>query len=376
MIRLVFLLFSLLAAAPPAAAAPDARVSPRATVVLRPEPGAEAAADQLLPLVDGDREALARELGKDWDGVVQVRLAPGVAGLASIVPEHHALPPWAAGAAFPRLNLVVMRSDFPPAQLRATLRHELSHIALGRLAPGRVPTWFLEGMATLHAGDAWNRQGPSLVRAALAEGLFSFDSLADGFPAGALDAELAYAQSADFVQFLAERAGPGELEELVRRVVAGAPFEVALADVAGERLRVLENEWRRSLARWELLARFLTSPDLVWFAATGLLVYAGLLARSRRRRRLDQLEATEREEAEALLGEREAEWADGPPPPFPAEAPVESIGAGGGEAAGREAVVVHDETAENSAGSGFDDDDAEDDAPPAAAPTVRKPTLH
>lgn len=268
-------------------------------------PSGEGAAGALVLKAEADRDAIVQVLGRDWEGRTEVRVAADERGFRELLPPEARVPRWAQGVAFPRENLVVLRVPATLENPRALLRHELSHVAVGRLAPRPVPRWFLEGLATVQAGDLWNRQGPSLVRAALSDGLFSFAQLADGFPSRESDAELAYAQSADFVQFLIDRGGDERLGGLLRQLVEGETFEDAALRTFGRSLRALENDWRRSIARWELLARFLTGTELWWGTVAVLAVIGFVRLRRRQRERLEEL-AREEQEEDALVAEERA----------------------------------------------------------------------
>jgi hypothetical protein len=215
--------------------------------------------------------------------------------------------------AFPDHNLVVMRLDPGGQEPRAILRHELSHIAVGRLVRGRVPRWFLEGLAVIRAGDAWSREGPSLIRAGMANDLLPMESLRQGFPERPTDAELAYEESAAFVNFLMDRNGEAALRDVMRQVVKGSTFDDAVLRVYAASTRQLENQWRKSLERWVLALDFATSREFLWMMLTVLCLWAGFLVRRRRVARLAQLESEDQAEQARQLLERPALWADGPP---------------------------------------------------------------
>jgi len=275
------------------------RVFRTARFTLRAVGASAGEAALLARTVEEDRDRVIVDLGRDWPGTTEIRIAPpDDPAFDRLLPPGAAAPKWAAAVAFPAENLVVMRLP-GRRDARATLRHELSHVAVGRLAAGRVPRWFLEGLATIEAGDLWSRKGPSLVRAALGEGVYSFESLRDSFPEYTSEAELAYAQSADFVQFLVDRSGDAKLHLVLRRLVEGVAFDSAFAEAFGGRPRALENEWRRSLARWELLVRYLTSGELWWSSLALLALVAWWRLRVRRRQRLRIMELQEQAEAEA-----------------------------------------------------------------------------
>jgi hypothetical protein len=313
--------------------------------------GAQPLARDLAAHADEDRAQLTAELGRDYDGTTTVRVTAEEAGFKSALPTGAAVPWWAVAVAFPDLNLIVIRAPTGGQSARAVFRHELSHIAVGRLTRGVMPRWFLEGLATMQAGDLWSRQGPSLVQAGLADNLLPFDQLRTSFPKGSTDSELAYAQSAAFMQFLADRKGEAGLDDVIRQVVNGSTFDDAMIRVFGAGPRQLENAWRRSLAKWILLVDFVTSRDLIWMVLTVLLAYAGWHARRRRRARMVLLEREEQAEAARALLRAPGLWADGPRgPPAVAVAP---------DLIGGERTVPVESSSE-----------AEDD------PQPKKPTLH
>ena len=56
-----------------------------------------------------------------------------------LLPSGAQVPAWARGVAYPELNLVVVQLPPGDPEIRATLRHELSHVAVGRLTGAAVP---------------------------------------------------------------------------------------------------------------------------------------------------------------------------------------------------------------------------------------------
>jgi hypothetical protein len=358
-----------------AAAAAEPVSSPTGRLRFVPGPGAQGLAQSLARTGDDDRDAAAREVGRDWDGVTEVRVALDAPSFRAALPRGASVPEWAAGVAFPEQNLVVLRAFPGSPEGRATLRHELSHVAVGRLAAGHVPRWFLEGLATLQAGDAWSRQGPSLVRAALGGRLFRLQELSEGFPAGAGDAELAYAMSADFLSWLVERSGGEAVRGLLADVVGGTPFEAAAAARFGAGTAELEQEWSRSLARWELFARVATQTEIWWVLLAALLALGALRVRARRHALLEEMAREEESRELAAFAEAPGYWADGPSEQGPAGggAPEEAAPADV-EEPGPEAAPEASEAGSPEAG-----EDDEDELPYFVgrnSPTTKKPTIH
>lgn len=255
-------------------------------------PSAGGLVEQLARTIEADRDRVVLDLGRDWDGITEVRVAADDLEFRALLPENRNVPRWAVGVAFPSENLVVLQSS-PNQPIRETLRHELSHVGIGRLTRTPVPRWFLEGLASVREEAPWSREGVSLVWAARTGQLFSFSALDRSFPAGRIDAELAYAQSADFVQYLIENSEPGAVSEIVQAVVAGHSFEVALADATGQSMGALETHWRDSLLRWDMFLRVLTSQGMLWGLLSLLVVFVYFEVRRRKQMRLRLLELEE-----------------------------------------------------------------------------------
>lgn len=300
-----------------------ARAEPIETprLVFYPGPGLARLTTDLASTAEADRTSVSADLGRDYDGVTEVHVVANRADFEAALPRGAVVPLWAAGVAFPDHNLVVVRVQPGGDPPRAILRHELSHIAVGRLTRGLVPRWFLEGLATIRAGDMWNREGRSLIMAGLSNDLIPLGALDASFPARPADAELAYAESAAFVQYMVDRSSEAQLQEVLRLVVAGSAFDDAVTHVLGESPRHLENAWRRSLDRWVLGLDLVTSHDFFWMVLSFMVIFAAWRVRRHRRARLNVLEKEEQAEAARLLIRSPAIWADGPPTALALEAP-------------------------------------------------------
>jgi hypothetical protein len=286
------------------------RLSVNGSLRFIPVGNALPAAEALARTGDEDRAWVARDIGADYEGVTDIYVTlDDVAFLASQPPDALA-PSWASGVAYPRLNRIVLKLGPKEANPRAILRHELSHISIGRLTNYRAPRWLLEGIAVLHAGDAWNSEGPSLMKAALSDRLFPFDALAMGFPAAPSDAEVAYAQSADFVKYLTDRFGEEKLHEILREMVGGVGFDEAVYRVLGAPPLQLETQWRQSLNRWEMLFRLVASYEFILGFTVLLALAAWWRLRRRRQLHLQLMEREEQAEAMRALLREPALWAD------------------------------------------------------------------
>jgi hypothetical protein len=159
------------------------------------------------------------------------------------------LRPWVAGVALKGqarigINAKVLR---PPTSMPASviLRHELSHLALGRrLGPERsIPLWLEEGICQWVGGTSYLGVRAELLPRLNFDALLAWSGLAERFPADRLTAKLAYLQSFAFVDYLMTKHGDAFLLALVDRVADGTPVHRALFELTGKAQVELEKEW-------------------------------------------------------------------------------------------------------------------------------------
>lgn len=329
---------ALPAAAEPAEAPPQAELTPTVPVVpievpaaARMEvvatPGAAAGvARSLAHHLDDEREELETLLGGLDAGPMEIRFAYGREEFAALQPRGASVPGWAAGVAWPSLGLVVIdaQASGRHGEVRSVLRHELAHVALGRLVEGPVPRWFSEGFAQLYAHEWSLSRSTTLARASAADALIPIADLDRGWPSSPTEADLAYAQSVSLVSWLATSGDGRALQRLVHRLQSGVPFDDALTSAWGQPPVVFEIEWKRAVRKRYGWLPFVTDTNLVWAAGSLLLALGAWRVRARARRRKAAMEEEERLEDElaaalaAALEEDKAEerprhdWDDAP----------------------------------------------------------------
>jgi hypothetical protein len=201
-----------------------------------------------------------------------------------------------------------------------TLRHELVHIALGRL--GRSwPHWFQEGLAQHLTGERRFsiESYTTLARAVAGDRIFRLDDLAQGFPERPSDVEVAYAESAAFVAFLYERHPSEQFGALVDGVGRGETFEIAFAKAFHTSLNLEERNFQADLPGRYPFWPIVTTGTSLWVFAS-MLVVVGYV----RRRRAVLLKRAEQAAAEAaddaaarILAAEEARTLEEPPPAAP-----------------------------------------------------------
>src|SRR5260370_8225468 len=114
------------------------------------------AAQKLAERIESVRDQFQQVLGRDWPGVTEIRLGVGRKELEGLSVPNQKPPKWAAALAYPELNLVLLDAlTLSDERGPTTLRHEMSHVALGKLRAS-WPRWFQEGMAMNLTGDRFS----------------------------------------------------------------------------------------------------------------------------------------------------------------------------------------------------------------------------
>ena len=260
-----------------------------------------ATAPGLEPLGQRLREravaALSR-IGEDLQGLptpptIEIRVTHDVRDMASMAPVGRGVPPWAVGVAYPDLGILIVaaRRGGETLDIEGTLDHELAHLALGAAIGDAAPRWLHEGFAYQHSTDwSWER-AQTLASMAWWDNIAELDELERTFPSAELPVSRAYAQSYDFVGFLANRGrwidhyDDGDrwpFRRMLAALAAGQDLNAAARSAYGSSLDELFGEWRADLRQ-----RFFMIPAglfglVLWVASAVLLVLAW-----RRRRRLN-----------------------------------------------------------------------------------------
>jgi hypothetical protein len=280
---------------------------PSGRISFQAEPGLDATARRLDP---GAERALQR-IEADLEGLprvdrVQVRLVHHAEDLARVAPPGHGAPAWAVGVAWPDVGVVAVALQQPDGTLvdaEATLAHELAHMALERaLGAQRVPRWLHEGFAYLHSSEfEWGRS-ETLGAALFRGGVLPIDALETSFPVRHDAVALAYAESYDFVSYLASRGRWPDAHDdgdrwpfrsFLQHVARGERLDVAANAAFGRSIAELDEEWVETLR-----GRFVWYPiaalgGFFWVLLALLAVLGWMRQRRLRRARLQQMAAEE-----------------------------------------------------------------------------------
>lgn len=160
---------------------------------------------------------------------------------------------WAGGVAFSQYNVILI--GVPPELAddwgRSTVRHELTHLVMGRFSfscvGGTIPTWLNEGLAVFGEGELSADFAEALDDAVRNDRLSPVRSLNGAFPAGEEEAVIAYAQSYSLVAYLLDEFGQEKMQQLALTMAQGNGYDEALEEVYGFNEDDLEIAWREKI---------------------------------------------------------------------------------------------------------------------------------
>lgn len=320
----------MLALALPARAAPLVALPAHGRIEASCEPGLEDTARELRDTADAALARIAADLvDLPAPHTIRLQVVRDAASLAAVAPAGRGAPPWAVGVAYPDLGVlsIALRRGAQIVDPVSTLRHELAHLALGAGLGDRAPHWLHEGFAYQHSGEwSWDRV-ETLAGMAWFGGIVPLDELDRSFPAEEAPANRAYAESYDFVGYLARR---GRYEDnhddgdrwpfraFLTAVGHGTDLDTAARRAFGKPLHALFDEWSSDLGKRYLFAPVGLLGLAVWVLCALLLGLAWWRRRRHNRRRIAQWDREER-----LADELAREPVMAPPyVPWPGEDPL------------------------------------------------------
>lgn len=203
-------------------------------------------------------------------------------------------PEWAAGLAIPSMRVILLAPGNPAWE--KTMQHELSHVAVAIAARDiDLPRWFDEGFA-MRTAEQWDiERASTLLRATMSGGLHDFRQITARWPAGAQEAQIAYAQSQHFVRDCEQRYGIDIFARVLASVREGAEFSDAFQQHTGSLLTVAFDRWESSIQvgyRWAPIG---VGGSAAWLLASGLFFWGWRRARRQRAEALKRMERAERD---------------------------------------------------------------------------------
>jgi len=238
---------------------------------------------------------ITRTLGLPSDHRVRVYVTPTREQFNTLQPNRP--PAWAEATAWPAASMVFVESPGlkPDASFEKVLDHELTHVIVGQaFLPRTPPRWLHEGLAQWVAHEYTPEMTRRIARGMLGNQLITLQDLTAGFPADPLKAQLAYAESADFVAWIANEYGEGALQAMSQEMAHGATAAAAIRHATGTGLDEADRAWRAHLSGSKLWIAGLFDSEIWWFLAAVGMVVGALGVRRRNRARRD---AMAREEA-------------------------------------------------------------------------------
>ena len=265
--------------------------------VFHHRPEQSTAARDLAEKADAWRRRILSDLGSDQPSNTRVYLALDLADMRRVAPKGVKVPAWAAGMAFPRMNLILLKLTTgagSETDVEKVFAHEFSHVALDHAVGFKpLPRWFREGFAIYQSGEWSFGRTRALAGGVVSGRLFSLEALSEQFPASVRDIELAYAQSIDFVSFLLGEYGPGPFRKMITLLAQGWNFFLALEEAYDDGLFAIEEAWHRDLKMRFTWIPLLTGTATLWFLAAVVFILAYV---KKRRARLAAMEKLDEEE--------------------------------------------------------------------------------
>jgi hypothetical protein len=159
---------------------------------------------------------------------------------------------WQGGQARPDLGVVLVA--IPPgqgalAQMKRDIPHELTHLLVYQATGAgyaRVPRWLDEGLASANEELAQPEYQLALESAFRAGQLIPLETLCAPFSSDAGAAQLSYAESQSFIQFIRNNY-PDGIRKLLGAYMGGATCGAGVEQALDTTLGALEFRWRASL---------------------------------------------------------------------------------------------------------------------------------
>jgi hypothetical protein len=349
-------------------------VRARGRIVVRAQAGLATLAERLASRADGDLARIAADLpGLAVPARVELRVVHDAADMAKAAPPGRGAPLWAEGVAYPDLGVLVLatRRGGTPIDTVHVSSHELAHLALGAAVGDHAPRWLHEGFAWQHSPDMGMDRTETLAGMAWLGTVIPLDELDRSFPAEHMAVARAYAESYDFVSFLARRgrwddaADDGDrwpFRRFLRYLAETDDVDDAAVRAYGRPMRTLFAEWRTDLRGRYLYYPAALLAGALWIVAALLLVLAYLRRRRQARRRIGEWGEQEKRADDAA-----AKAATVAPPPFVAwpgqTDPMAEPAPTASEVADYAEVAIADSLVDDDDDEVDDDDDDRPDPP-------------
>lgn len=213
-------------------------------------------------------------------------------------PHGAVIPDWAIGTAYPKGYTIILKKPdnikFRFDDLEKVVLHEYVHIAIGDyLGETRAPRWLEEGIPTALSGERTLTASATIGIAGITGSIIPFEKLDYAWPSSPSQADLAYAQSADFISWLMTKYGEQVTQQILQNLKETQDIDKTLIKVTGNPLSELEKIWLKEKTRYYFWIPLLTGGLTIWFFASILLI---LGYRRKRKKSLLKMKLWELEE--------------------------------------------------------------------------------
>jgi hypothetical protein len=172
-------------------------------------------------------------------------------------------PDWAGGVALIEIDEALIVSGNPAEHaFQRDMPHELTHLIFHEIAGlgcGGCPLWFDEGMAVYHQIYHEPEMQERFDLGVRTKSLLLFSSISDRFPQDSDQAELAYAESWNFIKYLYKTYGQPKVAQVVDSLRTTA-FDDAFKAAFGLDVPHMESQWRVSLGLAPTISKSAATP--------------------------------------------------------------------------------------------------------------------
>lgn len=254
--------------------------------------------DPILAASNELHEKISKDIGFHLKNQIKVVMALSEDEFNQFQAKGYPLPEWAAGVAYPKLNLMVIRSPRlqrgPKTPPLKTFTHELAHLILAAGFGNRpIPRWLNEGLAMYESYEWHPAQDLRMTIAVLSGGVIPLEELTGAFGGKEFEVQQAYVQSYSLVNFLISTYGQEGFQFFVHRLARGKPFQQALEDAFHLSPQTFQTKWKRHLRVRFNWIPFLTSTTVLWFVISSTLFFVYLIRKHRNQKIIEEWEKEE-----------------------------------------------------------------------------------
>ncbi|GBE15611.1 MAG TPA: hypothetical protein ENH32_08730 [Proteobacteria bacterium] len=258
-------------------------------------------------------------LGLPVGGPYKIFIAGSKEEFVSLQPAASSAPEWAGALTYPRYGVVILMT--PGAlgesgtQYWSLLEHEIVHLVMGEAENRwdvRFPRWLSEGVATFISGEMGIPRLLHLSWAEVTGSTIPFEAISVNFPEDPSRAEVAYAQSYLFVQYLMRRYGNNAVARLVTSFLEKGNMAQAVNGAYDISFVGLLNGFKQYARVKSMWVPVITSTASVWGLITLLFLYSYVGRRVRDYRTLSRWDDEEYDRNQAEFSEGE-NGDEGPP---------------------------------------------------------------